>query len=147
MTNSQLQILFTPGAADNARISGIQILKIADVFSDTDGIPDWWRLAYFGHALGAAADKSRGSDDADGDGVSNLTEFLAGDESAESGFLSDPAGIQHHENFADSIQRPVELLDDGQLEFPASSAAAVWMPLRPGPTSVPPCLAPTEQWY
>ena len=78
VTNSQLQILFTPGAADNARISGIQILKIADVFSDTDGIPDWWRLAYFGHALGEAADKSRGSDDADGDGVSNLTEFLGG---------------------------------------------------------------------
>ena len=78
VTNSQLQILYTPGAADNARISGIQILKIADVFSDTDGIPDWWRLAYFGHALGEAADKSRGSDDADGDGVSNLTEYLNG---------------------------------------------------------------------
>ena len=78
VTNSQLQILFTPGAADNARISGIQILKIADVFSDTDGIPDWWRLAYFGHVLGEAADKSRGSDDADGDGVSNLTEYLNG---------------------------------------------------------------------
>ena len=78
MTNSQLQILFTPGAADNARVSGVQVQKIADVFSDTDGIPDWWRLAYFGHALGSAADKSRGSDDADGDGVSNLTEFLSG---------------------------------------------------------------------
>ncbi len=78
VTNSQLQILFTPGAADNARVSGVQVRKIADVFSDTDGIPDWWRLAYFGHALGSAADKSRGSDDADGDGVSNLTEYLNG---------------------------------------------------------------------
>lgn len=78
VTNSQLQVLFTPGAADNARVSGIQVQKIADVFSDTDGIPDWWRLAYFGHALGSAADKSRGSDDADGDGVSNLTEYLNG---------------------------------------------------------------------
>jgi len=78
VANSQLQILFTPGAADNARVSGVQVQKIADVFSDTDGIPDWWRLTYFGHALGSAADKSRGSDDADGDGVSNLTEFLSG---------------------------------------------------------------------
>jgi hypothetical protein len=77
VTNSQLQVLFTP-LVDNARISGIQARKIADVYSDTDGIPDWWRLAYFGHALGMASDKSRGSDDADGDGVSNLTEFLAG---------------------------------------------------------------------
>ena len=75
--NAQLQILFTP-VTDNARVSGVQVRKIADVFSDTDGIPDWWRLAYFGHALGAAADNSRGSDDADGDGVSNLTEFLNG---------------------------------------------------------------------
>ncbi len=78
VTNSQLQILFTPGAADNARVSGVQVQKIADVFSDTDGIPDWWRLAYFGHALGEAADKSRGSDDADGNGISNLTKYLNG---------------------------------------------------------------------
>ena len=75
VTNAQLQILFSP-ITDNARVSGVQVRKIADVFSDTDGIPDWWRLACFGHALGSAADNSRGSDDADGDGVSNLTEFL-----------------------------------------------------------------------
>ena len=77
VTNAQLQILFIP-VVDNARISGVQVRKIADVFSDTDGVPDWWRLAYFSHALGSAADNSRGSDDADGDGVSNLTEFLNG---------------------------------------------------------------------
>jgi hypothetical protein len=77
VTNSQLQVLFTP-VTDNARVSGIQVTKIADVFSDTDGIPDWWRLAYFGHPLGSSADLSRGSDDADGDGVSNLTEYLHG---------------------------------------------------------------------
>ena len=69
---------FHTRVVDNARVSGVQVTKIADVFSDTDGIPDWWRLAYFGHALGEASDKSRGSDDADGDGVSNLTEYLNG---------------------------------------------------------------------
>jgi glycosidase len=77
VTNSQLQILFTP-VVDNARVSGVQVRRIADVFSDADGLPDWWRLAYFGHALGLAADHSRGTDDADGDGISNLTEFLHG---------------------------------------------------------------------
>jgi len=77
VTNSQLQILFTP-VVDNARASGIQARKLGDVFSDADGIPDWWRLAYFGHALGLASDNSRAGDDADGDGVSNLNEFLAG---------------------------------------------------------------------
>jgi glycosidase len=77
VTNSQLQVLFTP-VVDNARVSGMQVRKIGDVASGNDGIPDWWRLAYFGHAIGAAADKSRASDDADGDGMSNLNEYFAG---------------------------------------------------------------------
>lgn len=77
VANSQLQILFKP-IVDNARISGLQVRKIADVYSDTDGIPDWWRMAYFDDAIGSAVDNSRGSDDADGDGVCNLTEFLNG---------------------------------------------------------------------
>jgi hypothetical protein len=68
VTNSQLQILFI-SVVDNARVSGVQVVKLANVFSDTDGIPDWWRLAYFGHALGQAGDKSRGQDDADGNGI------------------------------------------------------------------------------
>ncbi len=77
VTNAQLQVLFTP-LVDNARISGIQVRKLADLYSDTDGLPDWWRLAYFGHALGQAGDLSRAADDADSDGASNLTEFLSG---------------------------------------------------------------------
>jgi hypothetical protein len=77
VTNSQLQILFI-SVVDNARVSGVQVAKLANVFSDADGIPDWWRLAYFGHALGEAGDKSRGQDDADGNGISNLTKYLNG---------------------------------------------------------------------
>ncbi len=34
--------------------------------------------AHFGHNTGTAGDKSRASDDADGDGVTNLQEFKAG---------------------------------------------------------------------
>lgn len=49
---------------------------IAD--SDADGIPDSWMLQYFGHATGSADDLSRSGDDADGDGVSNYDEYLAG---------------------------------------------------------------------
>lgn len=84
VTNAQLQVLFTP-VVDNARISGIHVRKIGEVFSDTDGIPDWWRLAYFGHALGQAGDLSRGADDADGDGTSNLSEYLAGTDPLNAG--------------------------------------------------------------
>ncbi len=77
VTNSQLQVLFTP-VVDNARVSGIQVRKLADLYSGGDGIPDWWRLAFFDHPTGLAADLSRAEDDSDGDGAPNLAEFLAG---------------------------------------------------------------------
>ena len=75
--DAQLAIQFTP-LTGNSQISGIQVQKVGDVFSDTDGIPDWWRLAYFNHAVGEDADNSHASDDPDGDGLTNLQEYLAG---------------------------------------------------------------------
>ncbi|HOX57930.1 MAG TPA: alpha-amylase family glycosyl hydrolase [Candidatus Paceibacterota bacterium] len=77
VTNAQLKVLFTP-VVDNARVSGIQVRKLADLYSGNDSIPDWWRLAFFDHAIGQAEDFSRAGDDADGDGLSNLAEFVAG---------------------------------------------------------------------
>ncbi|HXX42804.1 MAG TPA: alpha-amylase family glycosyl hydrolase [Chthoniobacterales bacterium] len=77
VADSQLDIQFTP-LVGNSRISGIAVEKVGNVFSDTDGIPDWWRLAYFDHAVGEDGDGSRGSDDPDGDGLTNLQEYLAG---------------------------------------------------------------------
>jgi len=74
---TQLNMSFTPNI-DNARASGIQVRKIADLDSDGDGIPDWWMLAYFNHATGEAGDNSLAYQDADGDGMSNLQEYLAG---------------------------------------------------------------------
>ena len=84
VADSQLEVLFVP-ILDNARASGIQVRKIGDLVSDSDGIPDWWRLAYFDHATGQAADLSRTGDDADGDGMSNLEEFLAGTNPLDAG--------------------------------------------------------------
>ena len=46
--------------------------------SDGDGIPDNWMMQYFGHPTGQASDLSLAQDDADGDGMSNLAEYLAG---------------------------------------------------------------------
>ena len=46
--------------------------------SDSDGIPDWWMIKYFGHPIGMAGDQSLAQDDADGDGMSNLQEYIAG---------------------------------------------------------------------
>ena len=55
--------------------------------SDGDGIPDWWMIEYFGHPTGQAGDLSLASDDADGDGMSNLQEYLAGTDP------TDPASV------------------------------------------------------
>jgi Tol biopolymer transport system component len=57
--------------------------RVPDAFgywvdSDGDGIPDWWMIQYFGHPTGQAGDNSLASDDADGDGASNLQEYIAG---------------------------------------------------------------------
>jgi alpha-glucosidase (family GH31 glycosyl hydrolase) len=77
VANTQLEIDFLP-VVDNARASGIQVRKIADLDSDGDGIPDWWMLGYFNHPTGQVADNSMANDDADGDGLSTLQEYLAG---------------------------------------------------------------------
>ena len=53
-------------------------VNAALVDSDGDGIPDWWMMKYFGHPTGQAGDNSLASSDADGDGMSNLQEYLAG---------------------------------------------------------------------
>jgi glycosidase len=77
VSDAQLEILFS-SIIDNSRASGVQVRKIADLDSDGDGIPDWWMLAYFNHPTGQDADNSLANEDADGDGMSNLQEFLAG---------------------------------------------------------------------
>lgn len=56
----------------------IVTLEIVSPDSDGDGIPDWWTQQYFGHPTGEAGDLSRAEDDADGDRMSNLTEYLCG---------------------------------------------------------------------
>jgi glycosidase len=84
VADAQLQMDFV-SVIDNARASGIQVRKIADLDSDGDGIPDWWTLGYFNHPTGQAADGSRAMDDPDGDGMSNLQEYLAGTDPRNAG--------------------------------------------------------------
>ena len=49
------------------------IYRIVAADSDTDGLPDWWELAYFGNATTTSP-----GTDFDGDGLTNLQEFIAG---------------------------------------------------------------------
>jgi hypothetical protein len=44
----------------------------------SDGIPDAWMSKYFGHTAPQSGDKSRATDDADGDHLNNLQEYIAG---------------------------------------------------------------------
>ena len=67
-----------PIAATNCPFCGSE--QHGTVVSDSEGkgIPDKWRLKYFNHPDARAEDHSRAEDDADGDGFSNLQEYLAG---------------------------------------------------------------------
>ncbi len=66
-------------AGDLNRVPDIFAGRLAVTLdSDGDGIPDWWMMKYFGHPTGLAGDNSRAQDDADGDGFTNLAEFLTG---------------------------------------------------------------------
>ncbi|MGA2243122.1 MAG: hypothetical protein ABSH11_13940 [Verrucomicrobiota bacterium] len=84
LSTNELQLAFQ--SWDAGLVSG-DLNGVGDAFaltnwpavdSDGDGIPDWWMIQYFGHPTGQAGDLSRAQDDADGDGVNNLQEFLAG---------------------------------------------------------------------
>jgi len=67
-----------PRIADKAPVVGISGIFLVDtggrlLDSDGDGLPDWWEKLYFNDPRVAQP-----SADPDGDGVSNISEFLAG---------------------------------------------------------------------
>lgn len=69
--------------SDATNSSPFVLLRVVSLSIDTspatsDGIPDAWMTAYFGHVTPQAGDKSRATDDADGDRLTNLQEYIAG---------------------------------------------------------------------
>jgi glycosidase len=73
---SPLVIQFTP-VSYLARVAGIQVRRLGDIDTDSDGIPDWWMRAYFDQPTGQAGA------DPDGDGFTNLQEYMSGIDPAD----------------------------------------------------------------
>jgi hypothetical protein len=65
---------------DGTNASPYQPVRSVAIYQDsyTEGIPDSWRTAYFGNSNPGAGVNHHATDDADGDGYSNLTEFQIG---------------------------------------------------------------------
>ncbi len=77
VADARLEMHFVP-RIDNARASGIQVIRIGDTDTDGDGIPDWWMLGHFDHPTGQDADQTLWWQDADSDGYTNIEEWIAG---------------------------------------------------------------------
>jgi len=66
--------------SDGINASPYAMMRVVSYNKDSysEGIPDSWRRSYFGNANPSVGSKHHAGDDADGDGYSNLQEFLFG---------------------------------------------------------------------
>ncbi|HEU5123098.1 MAG TPA: matrixin family metalloprotease [Verrucomicrobiae bacterium] len=64
-----------------------------DSTATSDGIPDSWMIAYFGHKGPQSGDKSRATDDPDGDGLDNRQEYIAGTNPKDAGSAQRITGV------------------------------------------------------
>ena len=104
--------------------------------SDSDGIPDLWMLHYFGHLTGQTGDLSLAQDDADGDGMSNLQEFLAGTDPANpASVLRLQIGAQISLANIVTLNWPAVPGKNYQVQFKDNLNDAVWTDI-PGATVV-----------
>lgn len=68
--------------SDGTNASPYSLIRVISVRGEAtttpDGLPDYWMVNYFGSATPSAGNLSRATDDADGDGLTNLQEYRAG---------------------------------------------------------------------
>jgi hypothetical protein len=66
--------------SDGTNASPYAMIRVISFAADSynEGIPDSWRLSYFGSKNPATGTKHHAADDADGDGYTNLQEYLFG---------------------------------------------------------------------
>lgn len=78
---SYLDLIFAR-YSDGTNASPYSLVRVLSLRGEAtltpDGLPDYWMMNYFGHSTPQAADLSRATDDADGDGLTNLQEYRTG---------------------------------------------------------------------
>jgi hypothetical protein len=101
-------------------------INAALVDNDGDGIPDWWMMKYFGHPTGQTNDLSLAQDDADGDGVSNLQEYLAGTSPIDPASMFQLAEKVPVNNTVD-LTWPAVMGRSYQIQFKTNLTNSVWL--------------------
>ncbi|HYG23083.1 MAG TPA: matrixin family metalloprotease [Verrucomicrobiae bacterium] len=101
-----IYVRFSDGtnASPYARIRVISLR--GDGYEPSDGLPDYWMLNFFGHEDPRSDDLSRANDDADGDGMTNLQEYLAATHPTSSG-----SALRIAMNSAGVLEVPVKPFD------------------------------------
>jgi hypothetical protein len=81
VTNVTTNTIYNVVVTNAANVVGVlsasaRLTVLAD--SDGDHVPDVWMAEHFGHTNAQSSDLSRANDDADGDTMGNLAEYIAG---------------------------------------------------------------------
>lgn len=66
--------------SDGVNCSPWSRVRVTSIYQDNsaDGLPNSWSTTYFGSSTPSASNLSRATDDKDGDGLTNVTEFILG---------------------------------------------------------------------
>lgn len=66
--------------SDGVNCSPWSRVRVTSIYQDNsaDGLPNSWSTTYFGSSTPSAGNLSRATDDKDGDGLTNVTEFILG---------------------------------------------------------------------
>ena len=121
----------TDSNGNTSQLSPTQPVSTTGTDTDGDGIPDDWMMAHFNHIDPQAGDKSRATDDADGDGLTNGQEFFAGTDPTVANSVLRISSVT--KSSADlQIGFPSVLGKTYRIDYKSGLVAGTWIPLVDG---------------